>query len=156
MFKEAIVLLTNMLEIQAHLISDISNIFLEQLCNTWNAVIGRIFAEEVIAHGWVLSCTAYNHLVGGFIKEKRYQEAFAIFDVMMFKKVTPSMDVYNRLMPQLCRFYKFEKAMDLKEIMLQEGEAPHALYYVLLNGLCRVGQIKLATLQSQVIVILLA
>ncbi|KAK9119206.1 hypothetical protein Scep_017299 [Stephania cephalantha] len=115
MLKEAIVLLTNMLESQTHMISDISDIFLEQLCDTGHAVIGRIFAEELLAHGWVLNRTMYNHLVGGFLKEKR--------------------------------LHKFEKAMALKEILLQKGEAPHALYCVLLNGLCRIGQIKLATLQ---------
>ncbi|KAK9116689.1 hypothetical protein Sjap_015636 [Stephania japonica] len=145
MLNEAIVLLTNMLESQTHMISDISDIFLEQLCDTGHAVIGHIIAEEVLAHGWVLNHTTYNYLVSGFLKEKRYQEAFGIFDAMTFKKVAPSMDVYNTLMPQLCRFHKFEKAMALKEIMLQEGEAPHALYCVLLNGLCRIGQIKLAT-----------
>ncbi|KAK9107537.1 hypothetical protein Syun_023548 [Stephania yunnanensis] len=147
MLKEAIILLTNMLESQTHMISDISDIFLEQLCDTGHAVIGHIFAEELLAHGWVLNRTMYNHLVGGFLKEKRYQEALIIFDTMTFKKVTPSMDLYNTLMPQLCRLHKFEKAMALKEILLQKGEAPHALYCVLLNGLCRIGQIKLATLQ---------
>ncbi|OVA12192.1 Pentatricopeptide repeat [Macleaya cordata] len=154
MLKELLELLESMMETNSHLISDISTVFVEELCDLGFTSIGHALVEEVLRQGLVLDHAAYSHLIRGFCKEKRFHEALAILETMLKRDMTPSMDVCSPLIYQLCRSHKLEKAMDLKDIMLRkEPTTSVSLYCALVNGLCKIHQTGKATLQFQEMVV---
>ncbi|KAF8408123.1 hypothetical protein HHK36_007266 [Tetracentron sinense] len=150
MIKEALELLESMLETYPHLISDICDVFLEELCVMGFTSIGHVLVEEVLRQGWVLDHTAYSHLIRGFCKEKRFSEAFGIFDTMPHKNMTPCVDVASLLIPQLCRFHRLENVIALKEIMLREQPSISlSVYNALVKGLYKTGKAGDALAQFQ-------
>ncbi|XP_026421964.1 pentatricopeptide repeat-containing protein At5g15280, mitochondrial-like [Papaver somniferum] len=150
MFQEMLGLLESMLDANSHLISDLSNVFLEELCDLGFTSIGQALVEEVLRWGLVLDRTAYSHLIRGFCQEGRFLEAFSILETLVEKGITPSVDAYGLLIYQLCRFDKLEKARALKEVMLrEESTASLSVYGAFVDGLSKNHQISEATLQFQ-------
>ncbi|KAI3944853.1 hypothetical protein MKW92_034665 [Papaver armeniacum] len=150
MFQEMLGLFGSMLDANSHLISDLTNVFLEELCDLGFSSIGQALVEEVLRWGLVLDPTAYSHLIRGFCQERRFLEAFSILETVVEKGIIPSMDAYGLLIYQLCRFDKLEKARALKEIMLREESAASlSVYGAFVDGLSKNHQISEATLQFQ-------
>ncbi|KAI3907665.1 hypothetical protein MKW98_016309 [Papaver atlanticum] len=150
MFQEMLGLFESMLDANGHLISDLSDVFLEGLCGLGFTSIGQALVEEVQRWGLVLDRTAYNHLIRGFCQEGRFLEASSILETVVEKGITPSVDAYGLLIYQLCRFGKLEKARALKEIMLrEESTASLSVYGAFVDGLSKNHQISEATLQFQ-------
>ncbi|KAI3987664.1 hypothetical protein MKX01_028398 [Papaver californicum] len=137
MFQEMLGLLESMLDTHSHLISDLSIVFLEELCDLGFTSI-------------VLDRTAYSHLIRGFCQEGRFQEAFYILETVVEKGITPSVDACGLLIYQVCKFDKLEKARALKEIMLrEESTASLSVYGAFVDGLSKNHQIGEAALQFQ-------
>ncbi|PIA62779.1 hypothetical protein AQUCO_00200652v1 [Aquilegia coerulea] len=150
MFQDVFMIFESLQMSSSHSVSDISNIFFEVLCGKGQASVGQIILNEVLRQSEVPEYTAYKHLITGLCKEKRYEEAFGIIDIMLEKNMTPCVDIYSQLIPHLCKSDRLEKAMALKEIMLRkESVSCRSVYCLLVNGLCRVGEIEEATFQFQ-------
>ncbi|KAI3983146.1 hypothetical protein MKX01_030868 [Papaver californicum] len=150
MFQEMLGLLESMLDTNSQLISDLSIVFLEVLCDLGYTSIGQALVEEVLRHGLVLDRIAYSHLIRGFCQEGRFQEAFYILETVVEKGITPSVDACVLLIYQLCKFDRLEKARALKEIMLrEESTASLSVYGAFVDGLSKNHQIGEAALQFQ-------
>ncbi|MCL7021940.1 hypothetical protein MKW94_029214 [Papaver nudicaule] len=154
MFQEMLGLFESMLDVNSHPISDLSIVFLEELCYLGFTNIGQALVEEFLRQGIVLDRTAYSHLIKGFCLEGRFHEAFSILEIMVEKGINPSVDACGLLIYQLCRFHKLEKARALKEIMCREEQtASSSVYGAFVDGLSKNHHVGEATLQFQEMVV---
>ncbi|XP_010258297.1 PREDICTED: pentatricopeptide repeat-containing protein At5g15280 [Nelumbo nucifera] len=149
-FREALELLKIILESSSHSISDICNTFIQGFCISGFTNIGHILLEEVQEQGWILDQSAYNHLIRGFCKEKKFTEALELLDTMLGNNMSPSLDVLVLVAHHPCRSFKLEKIMALKEIMLREQPAMYlSVYKALTNWLCDIGEVGEAAILFQ-------
>ncbi|KAF5183036.1 Pentatricopeptide repeat-containing protein [Thalictrum thalictroides] len=150
MFQDVLMIFESLQVSSSHSVSDISNIFFEVLCGTGQASAGQILLSEFLRLRGDADYTAYSHLIIGLCKEKSFEEAIGILDIMLEKNMTPCVHIYSQLISYLCRYDRLEKAMALKEIMLRkESVSCLSVYGLLVNGLCGVGKIQEATVQFQ-------
>lgn len=142
MVKEALQLLESMLVTHPHLRLNTYHVFLEKLSAKNFTTIAHILLEELKQRGCIIDYMAYNHLIRGMCKEKKFSAAFEILDDMLAKHLTPSLDVSALLIPQLCRAGRLEKAVALKEIGLNEQSFPFSIDNALIKGFCLAGKVE--------------
>ncbi|RVW80883.1 Pentatricopeptide repeat-containing protein, mitochondrial [Vitis vinifera] len=148
--KEALELLESMLATYPHFRLDVCNMFLEKLCVVGFTSIAHALVDEFLQQGCILDHTAHSHLISGFCKEKRFSEAFTIFESMQAKNLVPCLDASILLIPQLCRANRVEKAIALKDLSLREQSIDSfSVHSALMNGFCKTGRIGEAAILFQ-------
>lgn len=151
MFNEVLELFDSMVENYPYLISDTCNTFMKELCVTGFTSIGCILVEEVTGRGLVLNHATYNHLIRGFCRERRFLEAFAMFNTMLEKNMAPHINLPKSLIHYVCKFNKMEKTMGLlRWILLREqSSTATSAHKVLPNELYILKDVFEASLQLQ-------
>ncbi|KAL9152440.1 hypothetical protein ABFS82_11G122500 [Erythranthe guttata] len=94
--------------------------------------------EEFSTQAGIFDHMAYSCLVSGFCREKRFAKALGIFENMLFRKLSPPVEMYARLISRICRT-NFEKAIELKNTCSMDNQ-PSALLPIdcaLIKGLCK-------------------
>ncbi|XP_059640400.1 pentatricopeptide repeat-containing protein At5g15280, mitochondrial isoform X2 [Cornus florida] len=143
MLKETMELFEIVMAAYPNLRLDICHAFLERLCGTGFTSTAHVLVEELLTQGFVLDHMAYSHLIRGFYTEKKFSKALMVFDIMLAKNLTPSMDVAVLLIPHLCRAGNFEKAVTLKEIGLREQYSDSlSVHCALINGFSKTGKVE--------------
>ncbi|KAJ4972600.1 hypothetical protein NE237_005774 [Protea cynaroides] len=145
--RKALELFESMLATYTDSTADVCNMFIEELSVKGCTSIGNVLLEEVLGLGGILDQAAYNHLIRGFCKEKRFSEAFGVLDAMLGKKMALCVDACTLLIPQLIRFHRMEKLMALKEIFSKKQTACFSVYSAIIKGFCKIGKVGEATLQ---------
>lgn len=143
MLKEALELFESMLLAYPHIESELCHAVLECFCDTGFSVTAHALAEELLKLGCILDLMAYDHLMRGFCKEKRFSEASVLYDVIFAKNLAPKFDVPVQLIPELCRVH------DLKKSILREQPLVSLSVHDLMSGFCKTGMVGEAAMLLQ-------
>ncbi|KAI3462924.1 hypothetical protein Pfo_019587 [Paulownia fortunei] len=139
-FNEALELFETMLFVSPYDIFGTFHSLLEELCGQGFSSTACVLLEEFSNQATILDSMAYSRLVSGFCQEKRFAEAFKIFEIMLSQDLSPPVDVSTQLIPQLCRT-NFEKAIKLKNICLRDQPSVLLpIHCAFINGFCKSGR----------------
>ncbi|PIN08825.1 hypothetical protein CDL12_18593 [Handroanthus impetiginosus] len=142
-YDKAFELLETMLFVSPNDTFDAFHSLLEELCRQGSTSIARLLLEEFSNQATILDHKAYLHFVNGFCQEKKFAEAFKIFETMLSKSLSPPVDGSSQLISWLCKTENFEKAIELKNTCSRDQ--PSALlpiHCALINGFCKSGRLQ--------------
>ncbi|XP_027341048.1 pentatricopeptide repeat-containing protein At5g15280, mitochondrial [Abrus precatorius] len=139
MLKEALQFLEIMLLSYPYIKSDICRIFLEVLST--RGLTGTAFdVLKQLKPCFILDHAAYNNLIRGLCNEGKFYLAFTFLDEMQDRQLAPCLDTSIVLIPQLCKAYRYDKAIALKEIIVKEQPSfSHAAHCALISGFFSMG-----------------
>ncbi|KAK7316781.1 hypothetical protein RJT34_00497 [Clitoria ternatea] len=141
MLKEALQFLEIMLLSNPFLKLDICHVFLEVLSTSCLTSTAFVVLKQ-LQHCFILDHAAYNNIIRGLCRERKFSLAFTVLDDMLDKYPAPCLDVSVLLIPQLCKAHRYEKAIALKDIILKEQPSfSHAAHCALICGCCDMGNI---------------
>ncbi|GFP90376.1 pentatricopeptide repeat-containing protein at5g15280 [Phtheirospermum japonicum] len=141
-FNETFELFEIFLSVNSNDIIDTFHVFLEKLCSQGFTSMARVFLDECSNQADIFDRTAYTRLVNGFCREKKFTEALKVFETMLSRNLSPSVDVYTQMISHLCKTNS-EKAVELKNSCLREQ--PSALIPInraLIKGFSKSGRIE--------------
>ncbi|KAI7752454.1 hypothetical protein M8C21_020346 [Ambrosia artemisiifolia] len=104
-----------------HEVTEIFYGFLENLCGIGFTKTGRFLVQELIERGYRLDQVAYNHLLSGLCKEKRFSEAFVMSNTILAKITTPNVDMYNVLLHEYCAVKDLRKVKEVFGAILRKN-----------------------------------
>ncbi|CAI0454012.1 unnamed protein product [Linum tenue] len=117
MLMEAVELLEKLLVFHSTSRPEIYRIFLEKLSVTGLASIACLVVEELEKHGFIVDDSTYSNLVAGLYKDRKYADAYKIFNHALTRSLVLGSDGYVILIPQLC-IVSVQKANLLEETEL--------------------------------------
>ncbi|KAH6829609.1 hypothetical protein C2S53_011388 [Perilla frutescens var. hirtella] len=145
MFNEALELFETMLFVSTYDILDIFDSLLEELCCQGCTSTACILLDEFSKQATIFYHIAYSRIVSGFCKEKRFTEAYKVYETMVSQCLSPPMDVSIQLISHLCRT-NYEKAVELKNLCLRDhSSAQLPIHSAFMNVLCKSGRFREAT-----------
>ncbi|KAJ0988537.1 hypothetical protein J5N97_006893 [Dioscorea zingiberensis] len=148
MISEVLDLFDIIIERNHHLIYDICNCILRELCSGNFTTVGCLLLEELLQKGLILDQTAYVNVIEGFFKEQKFAEALGIVDILLGKNINLSERLYKLFVHLLIQFNRVEDAINLKQTMLnRQLKSVDFVYGTMLNHLCRIGRIDEASVQ---------
>ncbi|EXB31946.1 hypothetical protein L484_013578 [Morus notabilis] len=143
MLEEALELLEKMLVSYPHLRLDICNLYLEKLSSTNFARVAHILLEELNQRGFAVNHIAYNHVIRGMNKEKKFSASLRLLNNLLAINLAPCLDVTLLLIRQLCRANRHEEAVALKEIGLRDHSfSSLSVNNALIEGFCVTGKVR--------------
>ncbi|KAL2322690.1 hypothetical protein Fmac_027069 [Flemingia macrophylla] len=141
MLKEASQLLEIMFLSYPYLKSDVCHVFLEAL-SSWGLTATALVVLKQLQFSIILDHAGYNNLIRGLCNEENFSLAFTILDDMLDRYLAPSIDVSVLLIPRLCKAHRYDKAIALKNIIMQEHPSfSQAADCALICGFCYMGSI---------------
>lgn len=145
LFDEALELFETMPFVSSNDISDIFDSLLEQICCQGSTSTACILLDEFPKQATLFYHVAYSRIVCGFCHEKKFTEAYKVFETMVSQCLPLPMEVSIQLISHLCRS-NYEKAVELKNMCLSDqSTAQLPIYTAFFNGLCKSGKFGEAT-----------
>ncbi|CAI8596628.1 unnamed protein product [Vicia faba] len=123
---------------------NIYHIFLEVLSSKGLTDTALVILKQLQFYSF-FDHTGYNNLIRGLCNEGKFSLAFTILDDMLQRNFAPCLDVSLMLIPQLCKARRYDKAIALKDIILNEQPSiSRSADCALICGFCYSGNIEKA------------
>ncbi|XP_068667820.1 pentatricopeptide repeat-containing protein At1g63400-like [Aristolochia californica] len=89
-----------------------------------------------------LDSVTVSTMMNGYIKINNFSKVFEFFNLMVEKKIEPTVPIYRALIDTFCKRGDVEMGVNMLHEMINEGIMPNAIVYnTLIDGFCKLGHL---------------